>query len=1454
MIKSITSSSNPHGLDLKGKKLKPTFVGLLMLLSFLFGTQIIIAQPTITSFTPLRDTVGATVLISGTNFNTTTANNVVFFGATRATVTSATATSLTVTVPIGSTFAPITVLNTSTALATYSTQYFNPIFSPSKGNITVDDIAVGVNITTGLTPQSIANGDIDGDGKPDLVIANTYGSVSILRNIGSNGTFAFATKVDFGTGLSPKSVAIGDINGDGKLDLAIANSSSNTISILRNISSIGNISFNTKVDFTAAQGPQSVAISDLDGDGKLDLAIANYNYANGGMNPGNIVSVFRNTGNISTISFATKVDFASNSGPLFIAIGDIDGNGKPDIAVATAIGSVSILRNTSSIGILSFASKVDFGANSNPQSVAVGDIDGDGKQDLAVANGSNFISVLRNTSIIGSVTFATRLDLPTAQSQLKSIVIGDLNGDGKLDLISGNSSGNSVSILKNKSSIGTISFESKLDFGVGANPISLVIGDINGDGKPDLMAANNGGNSIGILRNNPQPFPPKIISIIPTIGKEGDTVSIIGKYFNNFPANNVVFFGANQATVSSSTDTTLTVIVPSGATFAPITVLNVSTTFSASSLQYFNPIYSPNKDSITSADIAPKVDFVTGSTPTSVAIGDIDGDGKSDMVIVNNYSNSVSVLLNTGSNGTVSFAPKVDFVTGIAPISVAIGDLNGDGKLDLVVVNNSGNSISVLRNTSSGGTISFATKVDIVTGQVYSICIGDLDGDGRPDLVTNYVSNNRVVIWRNIGNINNINFTGVSTSTSTGTSPISIAIGDMDGDGKPDLITANNYGSGLGGNSVSILRNTSSITFFSFAPKVDIGTGAAPQSVAIGDLNGDGKLDIAIANYGNNTVSLFANTSSIDTLGFAPKIDFTTGSNPTQVTIGDINGDGKPDLATSNSGSNTVSILRNIGNSSTISFYNKVDFTTSSSPNSVAIGDINGDGKPDLALANTGSNTVSVLSNNSQLPPTINTLGTLNPFIACIGKSSAQQTFKISGVGLSSNLLLTASLDFEISTTSGFGFGDTVSLTPIYGTVINTLIYIRIKSSAIGSPSGNVVCTSTGATTKNIAVRGVVNAVSITTSTSNISICSNSLPYIWNGRTYNSNSTDTIYLANSLGCDSVTILILTIKSTSTSTNIVNICSSALPFTWNGRTYYSNITDTVYLANSIGCDSLAILKLIVKPISTSSNNISICTSLLPFTWNSKVYNASAIDTVILTNTVGCDSLAILKLTVKSISTSTNIVSICPSALPYTWNSRTYNSNRTDTVYLTNSVGCDSLAILKLTVNPIPFTSNITGLTSVARLDTATYSVTGLSGSVFNWVTTKGLVQKGAGTYQIKVKWNIAGVDSIKVIETSTQGCVGTQKTLLVNIGPATSMNEINTSNNILVYPNPFNETIFISLLNNSGLNKAILFDLLGKEVLTTQKSEIDASSLKSGIYLIMIVDNNGNSYSEKLVKN
>ncbi|MDA0986762.1 MAG: VCBS repeat-containing protein [Bacteroidetes bacterium] len=373
----------------------------------------------------------------------------------------------------------------------------------TSGSISSSSFATQVTFTTGSEPHSVSIGDLDGDGKMDLAVTNfsNPATVSVIRNTSTSGSISsssFASKVDFATGSTPMSVSIGDLDGDGKMDLAVANDASNTVSVFRNTSTSGSISsssFASKVVFATGTNPFSVSIGDIDGDGKMDLAVANMSSST--------VSVFRNTstsGSISSSSFASKVDFATGNTPTSVSIGDIDGDGKMDLAVANhGSSTVSVIRNTSSLGSIttsSFATKVDFTTGSGPMSVSIGDLDGDGKMDLAVANReSNAVSVFRNTSTSGSISsssFASKVDFATGSFPY-SVSIGDLDGDGKMDLAVANASSKTVSVFRNTSTSGSISsssFATRVDFATGRTPMSVSIGDLDGDGKMDLAVAN----------------------------------------------------------------------------------------------------------------------------------------------------------------------------------------------------------------------------------------------------------------------------------------------------------------------------------------------------------------------------------------------------------------------------------------------------------------------------------------------------------------------------------------------------------------------------------------------------------------------------------------------------------------------------------------------------------------------------------------------------------------------------------------------------------------------------------------------------------------------------------------------------------------------------------------------------------------------------------------------------
>jgi len=283
-----------------------------------------------------------------------------------------------------------------------------------------------------------------------------------------------------------------------------------------------------------------------------------------------------------------------------------------------------------------------------------------------------------------------------------------------------------------------------------------------------------------------------------------------------------------------------------------------------------------------------------------VAVGDFNGDGKLDLAVGNERSDTVSILL---GDGTGNFTLVSSPATGDYPVSVAVGDFNGDGKLDLAVANLNNSNLSILLGDGMGDfTLASSPATGTLPG---SVAIGDFNGDGELDLAVGDLLTNTVSVLLGDGTGNFI----LASSPGTGDTPASVAVGDFNGDGKLDLAVANF--NDFHNHTVSILvgDGTGNFTLASTP-----GAGPYPCCVAVGDFNGDNKLDLAVTNSAYiNTVSVLLGDG---TGNFTLSSSLPTGIDPFSVVVGDFNGDGRLDLAVVNrcgndptcSGS-TVSIL-----------------------------------------------------------------------------------------------------------------------------------------------------------------------------------------------------------------------------------------------------------------------------------------------------------------------------------------------------------------------------------------------------------------------------------------------------------------------------------------------------------------------------------------------------------------
>ncbi|MDO7847162.1 FG-GAP-like repeat-containing protein [Hymenobacter sp. M29] len=375
----------------------------------------------------------------------------------------------------------------------------------------------------------------------------------------------------------------------------------------------------------------------------------------------------------------------------------------------------------------------------------------------------------------------------------------------------------------------------------------------------------------------------------------------------------------------------------------------------------------------TPASFAPASTYPTGlnTFPYNVAVADMNGDGRPDIVTVNSGGGSVGVLLGRAGGG---FFPINTYLTGgDLSAGLAVADVNSDGRLDIVATNRLTNNVGVLLGLAGGGLALASTYLTGINASTSpnGLAVADVNGDGRPDIVAANTGNGSAGVLLGLASGSFAPFSFHLTSAY----PKSVAVADMDGDGRADIVT-NHDG------SVGILLGLAGGGFGPVSPYPTIGT-TRPNGLAVADVNGDGRPDIVTTSTDRNTVGVLLGQAGGS---LAPIRTYSTGpgSSPDGVAVADVNGDGLLDLVTANAGTETAGILlgQTAGGFAAVSTYAAGTTGGGLTLYGVSVADINGDGRPDIVTANFGSSTVGVLLNT----------GTFTPLAAASATAAAEVT------------------------------------------------------------------------------------------------------------------------------------------------------------------------------------------------------------------------------------------------------------------------------------------------------------------------------------------------------------------------------------------------------------------------------------------------------------------------------
>ena len=851
----------------------------------------------------------------------------------------------------------------------------------------------------GINPFSSVSGDFNRDGALDVVTANEGSNdVSILLG---NGDGTFQAPMTFAAGASPIAVTADDFNGDGRLDLAVADQGDPKTGQGRGVSILlgnGDGTFQAPVLYDAGISPTSIVAGYFEGEDRpLDLAVAGTD-----SNGVSYVSILQGDG---YGGFHLSHTFALGDAvalPKSITAGYFEGEDRPlDLAVANyGSNNVSILLGNGQGGF-QIQSPISLGVSSlNPISIVAGEF-GNGPLDLAVANyGSNNVSILLGN---GQGGFQVRPPIQLGEgTKPTSLTAVNFEADGTLDdLAIADAGTNQVSLLKGNGD-GTFQPEPLIELGDGGAPSTILAGDFNRDGIPDLAISRQGPNENDVVvelnlggyqfadpgtidlaaQNTPivADFTGDGIPDVAIVDAAGDILFRQGRADRpgSFDPPIIINPGAPSRAIAS-------VRTSQGVLLASVDLGNNPGGPSPGTISLF--AYRNGQFTLVGPPGDPPAPLTTGPWPAQLVSADLSGDGWDDLIVRNSGDGTLTLYR---SDGHGWFQPGIDIPVGLSASDFTVSDIAQDGLPDLVVTNHVSGEVEVLPNQGGG---KFGPPLQYPAGSGLSsqeetagVVAGAFTQGGPPDLVTINPGSNTFAVLAGLGGgalanpmpfptttpatvVRTGDFTGdgipdlavlgadgVSvylgnghggfgkpTTYYTGPDPTGLTVADVTGDGIPDLLVGNQFG------DVLVLRGNGDGTFQPYRNTDQ------QITLAVADLRGNGQQDVIYADQTLDQVTVqYGAKGTPSVIGDRSQGLLAPGA----VTVADLNGDGIPDLIVANSGSNNVLIYPGLGNGQ---FGPAQAFPVGTNPVGITVANLNG--RPDLVVADEGSNDIAILLN-----------------------------------------------------------------------------------------------------------------------------------------------------------------------------------------------------------------------------------------------------------------------------------------------------------------------------------------------------------------------------------------------------------------------------------------------------------------------------------------------------------